>query len=134
MKQTDTLQGLADYLSGFYKNVSFRKNKIIILEQSDPYIVRITKTGVKVRRWWNNLYLLAVVALLLYTLEEIILAIAGLHIRTQTKFYLWLAAMIISTLLTALDNRCQRKIKARIKEQAQTFLSQREENQDSTPN
>ncbi len=132
MKQSDRLQSLADFLSGFYTNVSIRKNKIIVLEQSDPYIVRITQNGVKVRRWWDNIYLLAVVALLLYTLEEIILAIAGLHLRTQIKFYIWLAAMSISTLLIARDNQCQRKIKSQIKTRTQEFLSQTQENQSNT--
>ena len=132
MKHSDRLQSLADFLSGFYTNVSIRKNKIIILEQSDPYIIRITKNGVRVRRWWDNIYLLAMVALLLYTLEEIVLAIAGLHLQAQTKFYIWLAAMSISTLLIARDNRCQRKIKSEIKEGAQKFLAQYRENQVDT--
>ncbi len=130
MNSHDLLQKLADYMSEIYVNVSIRKYKIIVLERSDPYIIKLTKNGVKVRRWWNDIYLLTIVALLLFTLEAIILAITGLHLRQTTKFYIWLALMLVSTALIAHDNRCQRKIKAEILEKAQNFLLQISDNKE----
>ena len=126
----DILHELADYLAGHYNNVTIRKNKIIVLEQSDPYIIRIKNNKATVRRWWDNLYLLAIVALLLYSALELVLTIFSIHTTQQVKLLVWLIMMTVSILLIARDNKCQKQIKAGLLEHVNDFIARYQQSDD----
>ena len=126
----DILHELADYLAEHYNNVTIRKNKIIVLEQSDPYIIRIKNNKATIRRWWDNLYLLSIVALLLYSALELVLTIFSIHTTQQVKLLVWLIMMTVSILLIARDNKCQKQIKAGLLDHVNDFLARYQQSDD----
>ncbi len=119
--KTDFLNALAQYLSEKYANVQIHKNRIIVLEQGDPYIIKFRGNRLIVRRWWDNIFLIAIVALIIYGLISLILWIGGWHLQEQSIIAIWLLITVLSIIFIARNNHLQREMIRCLKKDIKTF-------------
>ncbi len=119
--KTDFLNALAQYLSEKYANVQIHKNRIIVLEQGDPYIIKFRGNRLIVRRWWDNIFLIAIVALIIYGLISLILWIGGWHLQQQSIIAIWLLITVLSIIFIARNNHLQREMIRCLKKDIKTF-------------
>ena len=118
----EILEAISHYLSKDYINIEKIKNKIIILHQSDPYIVKIKKNKIIVRRQWFNIYLIVIVGLIIYSILQIIFFILPI-IPNNIKLLIWLSLMIISIIIISHNNKCQKKTIKQINKKIKTYTS-----------
>ncbi len=119
--KTDFLNALAQYLTEKYANVQIHKNRIIVLEQGDPYIIKFRGNRLIVRRWWDNAFLIAIVALIIYGLISLVLWIGGWHLQQQTIIAIWVIFSSISVVGIAHNNRLQKEIIRCLEKDIKTF-------------